>query len=155
MNEPANLDPQARARRKTAVLLFVAVTFGTMALLSLPIGRLITNGLVKGGLLHHTLGPVERLIRPISGWEPPARSDLPPSAQAALSGPVLQPELFRSIEFHISSIGHVPVKQRVPSIVAALPLPVHGHSDTIRSGPDRDHHHRPADGRYPRHRPRH
>jgi hypothetical protein len=155
MNEPTKLDSQARARRKTAVLWFVAVTFGTMALLSLPIGRFITNGLGKGGLLHHALGPVERLIRPISGWEPPVRSELPPSAQAELSGPVLQPELFRSIEFHIPSAGHVPAKQPVPSIVVAAPSPVHGHADDKQSSMDRVHHRRQVDGRHPRHRRRH
>ena len=144
-NEPANLDPHARARRKTAVLWFVAVTFGTMALLSLPISRLIQSGLGKAGLLHHALGPVERLIRPNSGWEPPPASGLEPSAQAGLAGPVLQPELFRSIEFPISSTGPAPVQ------------PSHVHSITV-SAPSRpsDTGHDPRrTSQRPAHQPRH
>jgi hypothetical protein len=158
MNEPAKLDPQARARRKTAVLWFVAVTFGTMALLSLPIGRLITNGLGKGGLLHHALGPVERLFRPTSGWEPPPAPASPPSVQIALAGPVPQHELFRTIESQIPGPGPGPgptpvLLSRAPSIKAVAPRPIDSGSDKKQGSEGSDHRpHRP-DESHPPHPP--
>jgi hypothetical protein len=153
-NEPATLDPHARARRKTAVLWFVAVTFGTMALLSLPISRLIQSGFGKG-VLHHALGPVERLIRPNSGWEPPPASALPPSAQVELAGPVLQPNLFPSIESPISSTGPAPVQpSHVHSITVSAPdRPSRAGSDARPASRGRDHRPRREHEHHP-HRPR-
>jgi len=56
---------RANRRREVATLWFIALTFGIMALLSLPISRLVPGALRPSSPLEAALGPVEWLLRPL------------------------------------------------------------------------------------------
>jgi hypothetical protein len=73
-------------RRKVAVGLFLAATFGGLAVLSLPVGRVIQGRLHLPSPIRRALAPIEPLLRPFTGLPPrhaPPRSISAPLAEQA------------------------------------------------------------------------